>query len=206
MDNAEEPPDCIDYLPESTRGCILVTTRSRSWLHQDFVDEPIFLESFAEDDGVAMFKTILQRHNRTVHPSTALAIVQEIGSLPLAIRQIACYVATTHADPQEFLQRYRESEGEAQRVDQYLVEQDPQAQCLATVWDLTLAKLPLASIFLLNVMILLDPDSIPVNLFTDGITNGTLAPYIRTTEEYVFAHLSKAERSTLILKLVMMKE
>jgi hypothetical protein len=129
---------------------------------------------------------MMEKYNRRVDSETASDIVKEVGGLPLAIRQIGCYLATTHADARSFLRRYQEREGEAHRVDNYVVMgSSSPSQCLGTVWDLTFSKLSPSSIFLLNAMVMLDPDGIPTDLFTDDMFPGSLPPYIQTMEQSV---------------------
>jgi hypothetical protein len=115
----------------------------------------------------------------------AVDIVHEVGGLPLAINQIGCYIATTHANAREFLVKYQELEGEAQRAHSYILSgSNLQSQNLATVWDITLSKLTPAATFILNCMVMFDPDEIPGEVFIDSIASGSFLPYISTAAEY----------------------
>jgi hypothetical protein len=183
FDNAEEPESLMGYFPTDSSGSIIITSRSRHWIYYDYV-HVLSLAAFTLEDGVALLQSKMERHDRSIPVQLAEDIVREAGGLPLAINQIGSYIATTHASPREFLVKYQEKEGEAQRIHSYAIPPtDLQPQNLATVWDITLQKLTPAATFVLTAMVILDPDAIPVDVFANGLASGSFMPHISTTEE-----------------------
>ena len=100
----------IKYLPRSTNGCIIFTTRD-SYIARDYVDneETIFyLHGFSLCDGVALLQSRLGPSKHDLKGMVEL--VNLLEGLPLALSQAASFIATTCSSVHEYNRLYREDE------------------------------------------------------------------------------------------------
>lgn len=102
-----------------------------------------------------------------IDTDAAFRLSMVLGGLPLALAQIAGYISTIGCSVEEFLEMFEETQHSSGDIISGLDSTDfNYDHTLATVWDLTLAKLDPKSFFLLQLMAYLDPDCIPEALFT----------------------------------------
>ena len=104
------PKGLINYLPRSTSGCIIFTTRDLQ-LALDYVDneENVFsLHGFSPDDGIALLKSRLGPLKHDL--KGMLELVELVEGLPLALSQAASFIATTCNSVHEYNRLYREDE------------------------------------------------------------------------------------------------
>lgn len=121
----------------------------------------------------------MARQGRVMSDHAAESIVQEVGGLPLAIRQIGSYIAATNLEPSEFLQRYQWDRATASSVDEW-DDSIPLSyvHTLATVWKFAFDRLSEEAISALSMLSFLDLGSIPQELFDHGITDhSTKSPF-----------------------------
>lgn len=169
-DNALNPGSLADLWPPSSHGSILLTSQDSSWLYQEHVSFQILLESFSMQDGKAMLTDILRKQGLPVSEQVAVALIEETGGLPLAIRHIASYISATDSEPMEFLENYRRDRSSSLSVDQWDHNTPPwYGHTLATFLDFAFRHLQGPSMFLLSIISFLDPDSIPEELFTEAL-------------------------------------
>lgn len=167
FDNAESPETLQEYLPLVThRSSLLLTSQDQTWLHQEFITKGARLGPFLRAEGIQLLRNLLQRVNMDISETQASDIVDKMGELPLAVRQVGSYITTTGMDPGRFLAHYNETtrRGEAalnslgQNVMSY-------PHSLNTVWKMAFDRLSPQSLHLLNIICFLDPDDIPVSVY-----------------------------------------
>ena len=86
FDNAEDPDDLFDLLPEKPQGHVLVTSRRREWPHT----ETRRIDSLSTPAAVEY----LQQRGRVADPNKARDLAEALGCLPLALVQAASVIGT----------------------------------------------------------------------------------------------------------------
>ncbi|KAJ5903254.1 hypothetical protein N7504_005637 [Penicillium tannophilum] len=195
LDNAESPMALEDYIPPTTKGSLLLTSQDQTWLIQEFITKGERLGPFSKAEGVRLLRLLLQRVNMSVSDKEAGEIVDEMGALPLAVRQVGSYITTTSTDPASFLTSYRDTRMRAalNSLEQGLISYP---HTLATVWKLSFDRLSPASLHLLSIMSFLDPDRIPKSIFDIDILRWAY-PDSFQTQDHVLRALGDIGRYSL---------
>ncbi|MSR58068.1 MAG: tetratricopeptide repeat protein, partial [Planctomycetaceae bacterium] len=158
LDNAVASGDLERYLPRSSTGHVLITSRNPGW---DETAESVRVPVWPRVESVAYLL------NRTKETDAAAAdeLAYEFGDLPLALAQAAGYITMTSSSTKTYLELFR-----ARRRDLWQIESPPKdyQQTVATTWDLALERLTPASVELLNLLAYLGPESVPRSLMTDN--------------------------------------
>jgi hypothetical protein len=162
FDNADDPSFLPVYWPSSSQGSIIITSRNRATLAEGFVQHGLHLKAFADEQSSKFVLSLLPQENvASSKDHTAIsALANHFGGLPLALSQVATYMRTRNISPSEFEVMYKEhvDEIEGQGVPGY-------DKTLVNVWNMSINMLPDDSRLILDCVCLLDPDSIPVELF-----------------------------------------
>ena len=81
----------LDILPESSHGCVLITSRTRDAAYELVGDDDniIKIEPMNEDDALMLFK---QKLGNESHDAGVLQLLQHLDHMPLAISQAAAYI------------------------------------------------------------------------------------------------------------------
>ena len=180
LDNANEPDLLSRFLPPTTDGHILLTTRATGLGGLGLgLAHPIQVEPFLPEEG-ALF--LLHRsgllildqllNQATLHDQElAKQIVREMGGLPLALDLAGAYIAATKRSLIEYLDIYQQH-----RLDllkQHRNRDYPES--VATTWDISFkqveSKNP-AAVELMRFCAYLAPSAIPETILTKG------APYL----------------------------
>ncbi len=142
----------MPYIPASTKGSILITSRQKS------MDVPgslsIAVESFDTQSGANLLLSIISSR---IEDDQAREISDFLGGLPLAIVMAGAYMTESDITPAEYLQMIKD-----QNTTQFLNDKKPTLQ---NVLDGTLASLSSDARNLVDCMAFLDPDSIPEEMF-----------------------------------------
>jgi tetratricopeptide (TPR) repeat protein len=159
FDNADQPGDLIEWLPQSGTGHVIVTSRQAGW---DALGSGQDVDVFSRTEAV----TLLRRRLPAVDDATAGEIVELLGYLPLAVEQVAAYLAEGTGIPaKEYAQMLR-TQGE-ELLDQGDIS--GHEHTIAAVWRISQASLHIASPAaeqLLRLCAFLGPEPIPLDLFT----------------------------------------
>jgi tetratricopeptide (TPR) repeat protein len=173
FDNVEEFTILDLFLPKSSRGHVLLTTRARGL---GGIAQRIEIEQMQPEIG-ALF--LLRRSGVLALPSpleaspedersVALDIVAEMGGLPLALDQAGAYIRATSCTLSDYLELYRT------RSTLLLEEQRSESdypESVATTWSLSFEKVLQAApvaVELLYLFAFLSPDAIPEEIITEG--------------------------------------
>ncbi|MFI5908567.1 FxSxx-COOH system tetratricopeptide repeat protein [Dactylosporangium sp. NPDC051541] len=152
FDNAESPQTVSSFFPVSSQhGSILVTSRNPAW---NSLGIPLEVDVFERAESIEL----LTRREPSIRSEDADRLAEALSDLPLAIEQVAAYIATTGIPAPEYLRllggRIELLEDEDQRPIGYPTS-------VAAAWDMSLEALrerDPAALRLLQVCAFLAPD------------------------------------------------
>lgn len=174
FDNVHQIDLLLQVWPASSRGSILVTTRSPS-VASKRATEILHLQSFTMETGQeALYSLVGVRPNDDHDAIAAKAICHLLGGLPLAVVQISDFIRDRGCSYEEFLPMYRSSAAKIHARAEIPVEY---SHTLSTVWELSFEKLPRDARTLQNLMAFFDPDKIQERLLMNpkvSLTNEAL--------------------------------
>ena len=165
FDNAESSTTLRDYLPVSSVGCILVTTRdarTSNYLGSQSHVTHIYLDKLGRAPASKLFLQLSFKAPSEANNRNASVIVDKLEGHPLAIEQVAAYIHRIGMTLEEFLDLY----------DKTLLERGKSATGshawsyeIVASWALESLSPPASS--LLQVYSYLDPDEIQDSILTD---------------------------------------
>ncbi|MEO3872822.1 FxSxx-COOH system tetratricopeptide repeat protein [Nonomuraea sp. B12E4] len=160
FDNAAHPATLGAFLPGSTSGHVLITTRDFAW---DEVADTIEVGVFSREDSVEL----LTRRVPGISDQEAAEVAEELGDLPLGIVQAGSYLKGAGLTPGAYLARLREQPGR-------MLDKHPPVDYgrgLASTWELgfeTLRQTHPEALDLLRRCAFLRPESISRGLLVQG--------------------------------------
>ena len=160
LDNADSLDlDLRPYLPRSTRGTILITTRNRECVKYA-PDGAVHVGGLEESEAVNLLHTVADF--TPASDSESLKIVRELGMHPLAITQAGVYIRKTRR-LDTYFDTFRTHR------DQLLRKQPDRSteytSSTYTAFDLSYRQLPAQTQGLMKLFACLYPSLIPVALF-----------------------------------------
>ncbi len=168
LDNADEPTLLVDFLPSSSNGHILLTSRAPVFQIIGILN-PIEMEEMSPEDAK---KFLLTRTGRSdLQPDEEKALEQialELDYLPLALEQAGAYITELGARFQDYLLSYR-ARGLELLEKGVLTSQSRKS--VRTTWSLNfqeVEKSSKASADLLRASAFFSPDRIPYELIALG--------------------------------------
>lgn len=169
FDNADHPLLLKPYLPLQPRGHILLTTRAHV-LDSIGVARSLDVTEMPQSEAVAFLFSRTGRNVENADERTAAAaLATELGGLPLALEQAAAFM-TAHDTPfRDYLTSYHKRQLELLNESRPVVGDYPSS--VDTTWRLNFAEVNRASEAagdVLRVSSFLQPESIPVEIFTQG--------------------------------------
>jgi hypothetical protein len=96
IDNAENPADITEWLPGSSGGHALITTREQGWTE---IAAPVEIDVLARSESVAGLQGLVTG----LSGADADRLAAALGDLPLAIAQAAGFMAETGMPATEYL-------------------------------------------------------------------------------------------------------
>ena len=180
FDGVEDPSVLDEFWPYNGPGSVLITSRSPfSWTAS------IRLNPFTTE-GAVQFLLKLTRREASEEQQQAVGDVSEhLGRLPLALAQIAGLIQHKDLSFAEFLESYNEQQELLRQSNSDLVaDSTGYEHTLASVWALdNLAH----GVPLLNMISMLDPDSIPEWVLTEPLTKAHLGIFPQSWPEFLEA-------------------
>src|SRR5579884_814205 len=173
VDNADDLAWLPPYLPSTTKGHILLTTRAsatsplaqRVEIHKMGLEEgTVFLLHRA---GLLALDTPLE-HASSIEQALARTLVAEMDGLPLALDQAGAYIEETRCNLSRFLTLYHQERSIILKRRGGIAADHPP---VAATWSLSFQKVEQtspASTDLLRLCAFLAPDAIPEEIFTEG--------------------------------------
>ena len=142
----------MPYIPASTQGSILITSRRRN---MDVLGSlSIAVEPFDTQSGANLLLSIISSQTED---DSAREISDFLGGLPLAIVMAGKYMTVSDITPAEYLQMIKD-----QNTTRFLNDRE---ETLQNVFDSTLASLTPDARNLVDCMAFLEPDNIPEEMF-----------------------------------------
>ena len=155
FDNVGNSRNIKDYLPKSSGGHVLVTSRNQDW------QTPLEIKIWSRKESLAFL------HKRTgqENDNDAEAIAEGLGDLPLALAQAASYIKTRNKSYVEYFELFTNRRKELWKREPPPVEYP---DTVATTWSLALDEVRHVSQArdLLYICSLVSPDAIPRILLT----------------------------------------
>jgi tetratricopeptide (TPR) repeat protein len=168
-DNADRPELLKDFRPRRMSGHLLLTSRAQVF-DMLGVARPVALETMSPEEALDFLFTRTGRDECTAEEKVAAAqLATELGYLPLALEQAGAYITANQARFQDYLESYRQRRLELLEKRAPIVGNYPSS--VATTWAINFAEVTAtsaASADLLRVSAYLNPDSIPLELLTEG--------------------------------------
>jgi hypothetical protein len=152
IDNIAEPEALRGMLPAAGNGDVLVTSRAGTWPDRQMV---LPVQPLAASHAVRLVTAL----SGDADQDSAAILSHELGGLPLALAQAACYVANSALDLAGYLALYR-----SRRAELHQQGHAPDYPAtVATTWQLAFDQLSTPAQALLNVLAWYAPDTIPLD-------------------------------------------
>ncbi|QSZ35172.1 hypothetical protein DSL72_008039 [Monilinia vaccinii-corymbosi] len=157
FDNADDLGVLAKGWPGAASGSILITTRdSGTGLHP--ASNGLHIPSLDPDQSIVAFAKILGHEFEDAKSlEMASEVTQILGGLPLALNQIGSYIRQRRLSLEDFLKQYKKHQ---KRIHAQKVSAFDYSDTIATIWSLSLEKLPENSTALLRLISFFDPDEI----------------------------------------------
>ncbi|KAL3426806.1 tetratricopeptide repeat domain-containing protein [Phlyctema vagabunda] len=176
-DGIQDPDILNDYWPYDGPGSILITSRNPfSWT------KSLPLQPFSSEEAISFLLRLTGRELSEVNKDSLLSVSKRLGGLPLALTQMASIIVMKQLSFKQFLDSYNEREGQRELL-QFQIELKSLSyqHTVASVWAFENLK---HGRQLLNVLSMIDPDSIPERILTSTMREINLPGYPKTVEEY----------------------
>ncbi|KIX00980.1 uncharacterized protein Z518_10046 [Rhinocladiella mackenziei CBS 650.93] len=111
-DSSPEVSSLVEYLPKTTNGSIIITTRTRGVANFLAGKEVIELPEMSPHEGAEMFTEALQNPGLAVDRVATLTLLEKLAFLPLAIVQAASFINMTQRPVQTYVELLDEPEAE----------------------------------------------------------------------------------------------
>ncbi|PVF91854.1 hypothetical protein CPB86DRAFT_830363 [Serendipita vermifera] len=165
FDNADAPDLRLeDYLPNSTHGAVLITTRNQEATNYS-PDSHIRVGEMSQTEAVDLLHKVANIHPPSHDPS--IAIVKELGMLALAVTQAGAYIFKT-GQLDRYLSIFQNHRAE---LMQGLLKGRNYEGSTYTAFDLSFRLLPRNSQEFMKICAFLHHSHIPRALFEKSITN-----------------------------------
>jgi tetratricopeptide (TPR) repeat protein len=157
LENAPAPGEIEDLLPREPGGHLLITTRHAEW---GSAAAPIVIPVFPRAEGVE----VLQGRSAGDDPTAAGILSSELGDFPLALAQAAGYMASARVSVPTFRDIFRNRRSELWKSG---AGPEDYPRTIATIWDLSMRKVPEPVVELMRLCAYLGPEGIPLWLFAE---------------------------------------
>ncbi len=175
MDNADDLPMAMEFLPTRHNGHILFTTRAQA---AGTIAASVEVEKLTLREGTTLLlrwcnilkDDIPLTEVPAAERTTAARIVREMDGLPLAIVQAGAFIQETGCSLADYLDLYTTHRKGLLARSSRLLSDHPET--VATTWSLSFQKIEQqspAAADLLRLLAFLAPDSIPEELLKRGV-------------------------------------
>ena len=163
FDNAEDPSGVLEYLPQGGSGHVIITSRdSTDW---GSIAKPLAVKEFGREESIEFLSTRTKQEDET----TADALAEVLGDLPLALEQAGAYINEMDIKLTEYLELFKNRRNEL--WDDERPPLNYHKDTVATTWTLAMDRIKEEApegADLLNLCSFLAPDDIPRKLFSEG--------------------------------------
>ena len=163
FDNATSPDSLRSYIPISTAGNILITTRNELWQSSN---EKIFhIEEFSQREARDYFISQLKYTNEASKNEDVNNLAEMLDRLPLALGQACAYIRNSSITIKDYIHSFEANPKELLnkgRLNQSVYPETIYCTCMITISALR-KKCPTA-VYVLKLCSFLAPDDIPLDL------------------------------------------
>ena len=164
FDNVDNVELLNQIWPASSRGSIIITTRSPSQAAKR-ATTILALESFSGATGRSILQSLTGMPPADVDDAAAAdEICRLVGGLPLAMVQISGFIRDRGYSYVEFLKIFERSAEKVLKKSEIPIDYD---RTLLATWDISLQRLSAEATTLQNLLVFFDPDLIPERLIKD---------------------------------------
>jgi len=151
------------YLPQNSKGHILVTTRSSNFPRSKSVDIIVFNEA----ESIIFLKERTQKIGDGYSENLAKTLAERLQYLPLALEQAAAYIVETpNVSYQDYINLLSERGVETFEKDNYLVDY---TSIINMTWNISMQKITNEGARqMFNMCAYFAPERIPVDMFVRG--------------------------------------
>jgi hypothetical protein len=194
FDNADDMSLLTSYWPSSNHGSVIVTSRNPFPGKNAFAAKGLHLEPFSVEQGADFLLLSLDIHVSPlqVDLEAARSISARFGGLPLGLRQAAYFMRNKKCLPAAFLNLYNQKHNEIEQI-----KMPGYTKTVADVWEMSMSTLTQDAADLLDILTVLDPDVIPVQLFRTYDHTVTFTDFLEDTMRYLNATESLADQSLI---------
>ncbi|KAI1112297.1 hypothetical protein F5Y14DRAFT_422216 [Nemania sp. NC0429] len=207
FDNAKNTDTLQRYIPQGTSGKIIITSRNPLFAsHQFQVSGSIRLERLPPADAVQLLKYYAdETKNDLQSTQDAIEMVEWVGGLPIAVKQLGSMIHREHLT----ISLFRQSSRTQAELLRRLRNERHDEENLVTIWAIDgLYQHHRGSFELLGILSLLDPELISHDLMKSALRNteykGLLADedsYIASRQRLVDTSLIDISRDTNDLRV-----
>lgn len=175
FDNADSLSVLDEFWPLTGRGSVLLTSRDPVAKTSFYTENcGIDLSKFSLEDTVTFLRSLTKSTTDSDNGQALTLIAKVLDGLPLGIEQLASIIRRLRVNYADFLHLY---EKEGKRLHEMFPEQEQTKyqHSLATVWSSQ--QFSQGSETLLQVLSILDPDSVPESLLTENLATIDLEGY-----------------------------
>ncbi|KAF7503525.1 hypothetical protein GJ744_003676 [Endocarpon pusillum] len=199
----------IDYLPKNKRGCIIFTTRDRKAAVRLAQQNIITVPEMSEKAAIELLQKCLASPNIVDNPQDAIALLESLTYLPLAIAQAAAYINENGITLSDYLLLLGEKEEEtidllSEDFEDYGRYRDVKNP-IATTWLISFDQIrrsdPLAAEYL-SFIACVSPRDIPESFLPPGPSRKRELEAIGTLAAYSFISRRPVEFSLDLHRLV----
>jgi len=164
-----------DYLPSSTNGSIVITSRSREVVEGliEYPDDILDVTSMAVEEAITLLTRKLKRQERGTSRDDLVRLVHQLDCMPLAITQAAAYISqrAPRVTVSKYLEGLEKSDADRAKLLQQDIR-DPRrdgqvSNSAITTWHVSFEHIRQtrdSAARLLALMSLFDREAIPDNL------------------------------------------
>ncbi|KAF2261850.1 hypothetical protein CC78DRAFT_535308 [Lojkania enalia] len=162
FDNADDPSFLPSFWPSSIRGSVLITSRNLNARDVNLAKDGIHLKAFSDDAGSEFLCSMLDegQTKSDTDKEAIQSLARYFGGLPLALRQAGTFMTRKSISPSQFKHLYQQRFEEIE-----MLEVADYEKTVADTWAISSSTLTEDARILLDTLSLLDPDSIPTELF-----------------------------------------
>lgn len=175
FDNADDLSVLNEYWPLTGRGSVLLTSRDPVAKTSFYTENRgIDLPKMSREDSVGFIRSLTKTTIDSDNGRSLRLVAEMLDGLPLGIEQMSSIIRRLRVNYADFMELY---EKENRRLHEMLPDDNQSGyhHSLATVWSLQQFSYP--SETLLQVLSMLDPDSVPETLLTQNYDKVELDGY-----------------------------
>ncbi len=199
FDNATNPDDIRQFIPQHHLGHIIITSQKKEWGE---IGKGLSLTYFTRDESIYYLCNRTESDDKTA----ANELAELLGDLPLALAQAAGFIVSTQKTIAGYIKLFNENKAELLKRKG---KDSEYPFTVATTWSLSLKQAkkqaPLAE-DLLKLTAFFAPDNIPRELLKDGLTQLKEADDIAFEDAIAALHdnslIELAEKSVSVHRLV----